>query len=429
MALISSMVSQNISNTDINLMSSDGVIVPANRSVLALQSGLLSDLISSVPCCNTTAVSLPFNSMVVKNLLAIVSCGISLPLSRDDLLNVKVLADILDIKLGQLEVEKTDVKIPKKPRAKKKSKKEDALASSPKPYLQNDNDNDSDEIVEITPEIFHGGSEENGDTLPPHFLMQTEYLEDSSSAVSSPHSMVWNNEPELIELEADESGEKKYKCSFCPNKIFKKKPEIMRHFKKHIPLSQRKRFQCENCREKFISNSNLKTHMKVCTGVVKTYTCKRCKSEFDNKTDYEDHLAEVHNVGRNHECQICHKQLRRAGDVKKHMLTHSEGKPYVCDICGKRFRTESYVKVHKEAHYKNSPVKNPLEDDRKLIVDNENFNEEIDESAIEEMDENDTNDTDSLNNTTEVPDEEGRRFTIAQDNFIEDSPLAMARVI
>ena len=87
------------------------------------------------------------------------------------------------------------------------------------------------------------------------------------------------------------------------------------------------------------------------------------------------------------------------------------------------------LQVHKEAHYKNSPVKNPLEDDRKLIVDNENFNEEIDESAIEEMDENDTNDTDSLNNTTEVPDEEGRRFTIAQDNFIEDSPLAMARVI
>ena len=110
--------------------------------------------------------------MVVKNLLAIVSCGISLPLSRDDLLNVKVLADILDIKLGQLEVEKTEIKIPKKPRAKKKFKKEDAFASSPKPYLQNDNDNDSDEIVEITPEIFHGGSEESGETLPPHFLMQ-----------------------------------------------------------------------------------------------------------------------------------------------------------------------------------------------------------------------------------------------------------------
>ena len=152
-------------------MSSDGVQYSLLRSVLALQSGLLSDVISSVPCCNTSAVSLPFNSAVVKNLLAIVSCGISLPLSRDDLLNVKVLADILDIKLGHLEVEKTELKVPKKPRAKKKLKREDAVPSSPKPYLQNDNDNDSDEIVEITPEIFQGESEDVG-SLPPHFLMQ-----------------------------------------------------------------------------------------------------------------------------------------------------------------------------------------------------------------------------------------------------------------
>ena len=164
--------------------------------------------------------------------------------------------------------------------------------------------------------------------------------------------------PELLEF--GDGDEKRYRCSFCPNKEFKKRPEVIRHFKKHIPLSQRKRFQCEQCKEKFISNSNLKTHMKVCTGVVKIWSCKRCKAEFDNKTDYEDHLSEVilryfssgidimfkaHNTGRKHECSICHKQLRRAGDVRKHMLTHSEGKPFSCDVCGKKFRTESYVKV------------------------------------------------------------------------------------
>ena len=31
MALVSSMVNQNIHNTDINLVSSDGIVVPANR--------------------------------------------------------------------------------------------------------------------------------------------------------------------------------------------------------------------------------------------------------------------------------------------------------------------------------------------------------------------------------------------------------------
>lgn len=139
------------------------------RSVLGLQSDHLSQLISSVPCCNTTALSLPFNGVVVKNLLAIVSCGVSLPLSREDLLNVKVLADVLDIKLGQLEVEKTEFKISK--RKKKKIRKEDTAPNSPKPYLENDNDKDSDELVEITPEIFPEVSEESG-TLPTHFLMQ-----------------------------------------------------------------------------------------------------------------------------------------------------------------------------------------------------------------------------------------------------------------
>lgn len=64
-------------------------------------------------------------------------------------------------------------------------------------------------------------------------LLQAEYGEDTSSGVSSPMSGagVWqieNNTPELIVIEPEEGGdgEKKFKCSFCPNKIFKKKPEV-----------------------------------------------------------------------------------------------------------------------------------------------------------------------------------------------------------
>ena len=135
----------------------------------------------------------------------------------------------MDIKLGQLEVERSEVK-PKK--SAKKKKKEVVENVSPVPYLQNDNDGDSDEIVEITPEIYADDDEDaDGDSYAPHFLMQAEYGDDSSSAVSSPMSVVMpmmQNEPELIEIEPEEGGdgEKKFKCSFCPNKIFKKKPEV-----------------------------------------------------------------------------------------------------------------------------------------------------------------------------------------------------------
>ena len=152
------------------------------------------------------------------------------------------------------------------------------------------------EVVEITPEVFEDDDEDAG--FAPHFLMEAHYGEAPAETFSPNNSWVEeggmdfsNKMPELLEF--GDGDEKRYKCSFCPNKEFKKRPEVIRHFKKHIPLSQRKRFQCEDCKEKFISNSNLKTHMKVCTGVVKIWSCKRCKAEFDNKTDYEDHLAEV----------------------------------------------------------------------------------------------------------------------------------------
>ena len=66
--------------------------------------------------------------------------------------------------------------------------------------------------------------------------MKAEYGDDTSSGVSSPMSGagVWqieNNAPELIVIEPEEGGdgEKKFKCSFCPNKIFKKKPEVLQN--------------------------------------------------------------------------------------------------------------------------------------------------------------------------------------------------------
>jgi len=391
MVLLSSLVTQNIESPDVSLVSLEGISIPTHRSMLILHSKYLGDVINSIPCCSLPCISVPFNTNVVKNLLAIISCGLSLSMNREDLLNVKIAADMLDIRLGTLEVQKDEKVANEAVERTKASHKQKSV--SPKPYDQNDDidDNDADgddEIVEITPEIYGMNDDEDEDEseYAPHFLMQAQYGADPSQSFNNSNGWISESfgednskQPELIEVEVAEGEEKKYKCSFCPNKEFKKKPEVMRHFKKHIPLSQRRKFQCEMCKEKFISNSNLKTHLKVCTGVAKIYTCKRCKAEFDNKTDYEDHLADVHNTGRNHECHICHKQLRRAGDVKKHMLTHSEGKPFVCDICGKRFRTESYVKVHKQAHFTNgvlTPKKNSRVENGESITPIKVYDEE-----------------------------------------------------
>ena len=87
---------------------------------------------------------------------------------------LKVAADALGISLGQLEVEKSEAKVQKKA-AKKRRKGAEAegapLSVSPPPYAQNDNAGDSDEVLEITPEIFHDDEEE----YAPHFLMQVRF--------------------------------------------------------------------------------------------------------------------------------------------------------------------------------------------------------------------------------------------------------------
>ena len=86
---------------------------------------------------------------------------------------LKVAADALGISLGQLEVEKSEAKVQKK--AAKKRRKAEAegapLSMFPPPYAQNDNAGDSDEVLEITPEIFH--DDEEG--YAPHFLMQVRH--------------------------------------------------------------------------------------------------------------------------------------------------------------------------------------------------------------------------------------------------------------
>ena len=70
-------------------------------------------------------------------------------------------------------MEKSEAKVQKK--ATKKRRKggtEGApLSVSPPPYAQNDNAGDSDEVLEITPEIFH--DEDEG--YAPHFLMQVSH--------------------------------------------------------------------------------------------------------------------------------------------------------------------------------------------------------------------------------------------------------------
>ena len=53
--------------------------------------------------------------------------------------------------------------------------------------------------------------------------------------------------------------------------------------------------------------------------------------------------------------QVCQKQFRSVGNLKRHLLIHTEEKPFSCEICAKCFRTSDEIKKHTLVHTREKP--------------------------------------------------------------------------
>ena len=53
-------------------------------------------------------------------------------------------------------------------------------------------------------------------------------------------------------------------------------------------------------------------------------------------------------------CEICNKEYKRAGNLRKHMLSHNDdGKLWECKVCHKEYKTEKILKRHEKTHAEN----------------------------------------------------------------------------
>jgi len=154
-----------------------------------------------------------------------------------------------------------------------------------------------------------------------------------------------------------------YRCSICTShKSFDSKSRAEQHLKTHIPLHERKRFQCPQCKERFITAKNLERHIKLamCQGI-KIYSCTVCKQQFDNKFDLGDHKKSTHQQFRiKHNCETCGEGFRTREALKRHVRRHTGEKPFTCEICQKAFKTSSYVKTHKKTQHNIEVVDSPM---------------------------------------------------------------------
>lgn len=106
-----------------------------------------------------------------------------------------------------------------------------------------------------------------------------------------------------------------YLCETC-GKDFTSKSNLVSHIKLHLPLNERRHFECYLCRTIFSYKKSLMTHMPI-------------------------HSGENNRI----QCKICFAHFSRTDALRRHSLIHQGKFMHECSTCGKKFRTKSNLKV------------------------------------------------------------------------------------
>jgi len=55
-------------------------------------------------------------------------------------------------------------------------------------------------------------------------------------------------------------------------------------------------------------------------------------------------------------CYLCEWAFRAAGDLRRHMTTHSGHRPYACSLCTQRFTRANSLRQHERRRHSDTIV-------------------------------------------------------------------------
>jgi len=298
---------------DTTIITTDGEHIKTQRHLLSTASPYLAALISQTDHIEWIAISVPFSSKVVRNVLD------NLGSEDEDCSEIESEGFDAAKELGIMFLNKAQTK---RRENDIKGFENDAVSVEEYPNivaLDKFDDNTNDELK----------------------------TEETCSSEVNPNKKAEAKKSKKIKgtlVKKDRS--KEHRCNACDLE-FKHFSHLSDHDKKLHPGL--KRFLCDHCGKGFSRAGDRDHHITTVHSDAKPFLCDHCGKGFRSAGNKNCHIESVHSEGPGFQCPYCEKSFKHLSIHIKHFHTVG-GEKFTCEECGKIFRTKNYLSKHMRYH-------------------------------------------------------------------------------
>lgn len=155
-------------------------------------------------------------------------------------------------------------------------------------------------------------------------------------------------------------------CPICG--IMLRKSGMDTHVRRqHTEHEFKEKLPCPTCGKFFVSQNNLKVHMKThLPEYQRPFKCRFCERRFNTTRVCTEH-ERLHTGEKPYKCKTCGKAYARSETLKDHQREHT-GEGYTCSVCSRTFTDRGNFRHHMKQHENQLGVKLTLNhEDRRLI--------------------------------------------------------------